>query len=84
MTSQEMHFDTGHWYRIRLRVSEQKLEAWVGQKEIVDMPRAGHKFSVYASEIELSKPFGLSSWSTGAAFRDIEIRNVTGPADQKP
>jgi hypothetical protein len=80
-TSQDMHFETGHWYRIRLRVSEQKLEAWVGQKKIVDVVRAGHKFSVYASEIEESVPFGLSSWSTRAAFRDIKIRDVTGPAD---
>jgi hypothetical protein len=83
-TSQEMHFETGHWYRIRLRVSEQKLEAWVGPKKIVDIVRAGHKFSLYASEIKQSKPFGLASWTTTAAFRDIKIRDVTGPADQKP
>ena len=83
-TSQGMSFETGHWYRIRLRVSEQKLEAWVGPKKIVDVVRAGHKFSLYASEIELSKPFGLASWTTSAALRDIEIRNVKGPADQTP
>jgi hypothetical protein len=80
-TSQEMSFETGHWYRIRLRVSEQKLEAWVGQKKIVEVVRAGHKFSMYASEIEQSKPFGLASWATSAAFRDIRIRDIPGLAD---
>ena len=81
-TAQEMSFETGHWYRIRLRVSEKKLEAWVGQKKIVEVVRAGHKFSMYGGEIELSKPFGLASWATSAAFRDVRIRDIPGSADQ--
>jgi hypothetical protein len=82
VTTQGKDFETGHWYRIRLRVSVQKLEAWVGQEKIVNVVRAGHYFSLRAGEIELSKPFGLASWVTSAAFRDIRIREVTGPADQ--
>lgn len=84
VTTQGIKFETAHWYRIRLRVSEQKLEAWIGQKKIVDVVRAGHQFSLRPGEIEMSKPFGLASWVTSAAFRDIKIREVTGPADPTP
>ena len=84
VTTQGIKFETGRWYRIRLRVSEQKLEAWIDQKKIVDVVRAGHQFSLRPGEIEMSKPFGLASWVTSAAYRDIKIREVPGPADQTP
>ena len=80
-TSQTMTFATGRWYRIRLRVSEQKLEAWIDQKQIVNVVTKDRKLSLRAGDIELSKPFGLASWVTGAAFRDIKIRPVEGPSD---
>jgi hypothetical protein len=80
-TSQTMHFETGCWYRIRLRVSEQKIEAWIGAKKIVNVVTTDRKLSLRAGDIELSKPFGLASWLTSAAFRDLKIRNVEGPAD---
>jgi hypothetical protein len=76
-----MSFATGRWYHVRLRVSEQKLEAWIDQKKVVDVATTGHKFSLRAGDIKLSKPFGLTSWLTTAAFRDIKIRDVEGPAD---
>ena len=80
-TTQTMTFETGRWYRIRLRVSEQRLEAWIDEKKIVNVMTTGRHFSLRAGDIELSKPFGLASWLTSAAFRNIEIREVTGPAD---
>lgn len=80
-TRQTMSFETGRWYRIRLRVSEQKIEAWIDQKEVVNVVTTDRKLSLRAGDIELSKPFGLASWATSAAFRDIKIREVAGPAD---
>jgi hypothetical protein len=29
----------------------------------------------------MSKPFGLASWETAAALREIKMRPVKGPAD---
>jgi hypothetical protein len=76
-----MNFETGRWYRIRLRVSEPKLEVWIDEKQIVNAVTTEHRLSLRAGDIELSKPFGLASWVTGAAFRDIKIRTVNGPAE---
>ena len=80
-TTQTMSFETGRWYRIRLRVSEQKIEAWIDQKKIVNVVTTGRKLSLRAGQIELSKPFGVASWLTSAAIRDIKLRAVTGPDD---
>jgi hypothetical protein len=80
-TTQFVTFETGRWYRIRVRVSEQKIEAWIEQKKVVDVLTAGRKISTRFGDIELSKPFGLASWSTSAAFRGIRIRSVEGPSE---
>lgn len=83
-TTQSMVFETGRWYRIRLRVSAERIEAWIDRKKMVNVVTTGHRLSLRAGEIELSKPFGLASWLTSAAFRDIRIRAVEGPADPAP
>ncbi len=75
-TTQIINFETGKWYHIQLRVTEQKIEAWIEQKKVVDVATAGRKISLRPGEIELSKPFGLACWSTSAAFRELKIRVI--------
>jgi len=80
-TTQFIGFEKGRWYRIRLRVSETKIEAWIEQKKVVDVMTTGRKLSLRSGEIERSKPFGLASWVTTAAYRNIKLREVNGPAE---
>lgn len=81
-TTKYISFEKGHWYRIRLRVTEQRIEAWIEQKKVVDLVTTGRKLEVRFGEIMLSRPFGLAAWETSAAYRAIKIRPVTGPADE--
>jgi hypothetical protein len=39
------------------------------------------KISLRAGDIESSKPFGIASYQTTAALREIRLRRVDGPAD---
>lgn len=78
-TTQYISFETGRWYRIRLRVTENKIEAWVEQKKVANVTTTGRKLSLRFGEIELSKPLGITAWDTGAALREIKIRKVTAP-----
>jgi len=80
-TTTFINFENGRWYRIRLRVSETKIEAWIEQKKVADVVTTGRKVTVRFGDIEMSEPFGIASWTTSAAFRDIKLRSVKGPAD---
>ena len=80
-TTQFINFDNGRWYRVRLRVSEERIEAWIEQKKIVDVVTTGRKISVRFGDIEMSKPFGIASWMTSAAVREIKLRTIAGPVD---
>jgi hypothetical protein len=73
-------FETGRWYRIRMRVTEKKLQAWIDQEKLVDVDISEKKISLRPGDIEMSKPFGLAAWQTSAAYREIKYRKVSGPA----
>jgi hypothetical protein len=72
-TSQVMDFKTGQWYRIRIRVTSGKIEAWIDDQRVVDQERSGHRFSV-RGECDLCQPLGVCCWCTEAGLRNIRIR----------
>jgi len=78
-TTQFLGFETGRWYRIRLRVTAQRIEAWIGKEKLVNVDTRGRKISLRPGDIELSVPLGICSWQTGAALREIRWRRVSGP-----
>ena len=78
-TTKNMRFKTGQWYRIRLRVQEGRIQAWIDDEQVVDVSTKGKKISI-RDEVEGSKPFGISSWRTTAAVKDIKVRKL--PADE--
>lgn len=79
-TTSYVDFDRDRWYKVRLRVTEAKVQAWLDGKSIVDVKIAGRKLSI-RSEVEPSRPLGLSTWLTKAAIRNIEMRRL--PAESK-
>ncbi|MGQ8335909.1 3-keto-disaccharide hydrolase [Sunxiuqinia sp. A32] len=60
------------WYRIKLRVTPEHINAWVNDTSIVDVDIRGKELSI-RPEVSLSKPFGIASWQTTAAIRNIEV-----------
>lgn len=69
-------FKSKKWYKVRLRVTEKKILAWLDGESIVDVDLSDKKVSVRI-EVELSKPLGLSTFETTAAFRNVEMRPLT-------
>jgi hypothetical protein len=80
-TTKFLNFDRGRWYRIRLRVTQGRIEGWIDEEKVVDVVTTGKKISLRPGDIELSKPFGVASWQTVSAFREIRLRRVNTPAD---
>jgi len=77
-TTRFIQFETGRWYRIRVRVTPHKIETWLDDRQIVDQDIAGKRIST-RSEVNLSKPFGISAFETRAALRQIRLRELPPP-----
>lgn len=74
-TTRYMSFKNGVWYRIRVRVTAQKIEAWIDDEKVVDQVITGHKIGT-RPELDPSQPFGIASYDTRAALRNIELRKL--------
>lgn len=72
-TTQVKSFKNNKWYKIRVRVRADKLEAWIDDQKMVDQDIKGRRISTRA-EVDPSKPLGLSTYLTHAAIRDFKYR----------
>ena len=71
-TTDSQKFKNKKWYRIRLRVTAGKIEAWVDKKKIVDLATKGKKFSIWWEQ-EPVRPLGIATWYTTAALKNIRL-----------
>jgi len=75
-TKRLMDFETGRWYRIKVRVTGGRIEAWIDGKQVVNAITRGRRVHV-RNEMDLSKPMGVSTWQTKAAIRNIRVRRLS-------
>ena len=73
-TSTSRAFETGRWYALRLRVTDDRIQAWIDEELVIDAYIADREIGLRPGEIELSRPFGIASYSTTAKLRKIEYR----------
>ena len=81
-TSSTVDFKNGQWYRFRLRVTDETVEAWIDDKQVIGVELAGRTLSLRPGDIERSAPFGFATYSTVGGLRNIEYR-ILPPADGK-
>ncbi|MCX6330510.1 MAG: DUF1080 domain-containing protein [Bacteroidia bacterium] len=68
-------FETNHWYKICLIVKKDTIKALIDDQVVVDFA-IGNKSLSIRPEVELSKPFGIASWTTTAALRNIRVEKI--------
>ena len=68
-------FEQDQWYRVRLRVTDEQVEAWIDDDQIIDVQHTQHKLSIWWEQEPL-RPFGIANWYTKAALRDIRLTRL--------
>jgi len=74
-TTTLMEFEKDHWYRICLMVRDDTIKAFINDTIVIDFVK-GDKVLTIRPEVELSKPFGIASWYTTAALRNIKLEKI--------
>ncbi len=74
-TSQSITFEDRRWYDVRIRVTPEKIQAWLDERQIIDQNIAGRKIHT-RGEVDLSQPLGVAAWRTKSALRNIRLRRL--------
>jgi hypothetical protein len=80
-TRKDLEFKTGQWYRVRIRVSAKRIEAWIDRDKVINVDTTDREISIRI-ECQASKPFGIATYRTTGELRDIRVRSLT-EADKK-
>ncbi|MCH2210627.1 MAG: DUF1080 domain-containing protein [Fuerstiella sp.] len=75
-TTSYRDFTRGKWYKVRVRVTDSHVKAWLGKWNIADVERALYKIDV-RFEMEISKPMGFATYQTVAKVRNARIRTLS-------
>ena len=68
-------FENNIWYTIKLRVTPEKIEAWIDNDKMVNYAYKDGELSI-RNDVNLSKPLGICSWNTAAELRDIRLEEI--------
>jgi hypothetical protein len=75
-TNKQKVFETGRWYRVRIRVTPKRIETWIGADKLVDLDTDGLRLGIRI-ECNACRPFGIATWDTAGAVRDVRVRLLT-------
>ena len=87
-TRTDKEFKADQWYRVRIRVSRKRIEAWIDAEKVVDLDTTDRRISIRV-ECTASKPFGIATYETAGAIRDLRVRPLSDAekkvlAERKP
>lgn len=83
-TMKVLYFETGKWFDIRFRVTADRLTAWIDEEKIADVDIKDRRVSMRPGEIEIAKPFGISTYATTAQIKDVRLKKLPLPNEKSP
>ena len=78
-TASFQEFKQNQWYRVRLRVTEPRIQAWIDDEQVIDLATEGKKFSIWWEQ-EPARPLGIASWYTAAQWRKLTLTRLPAAA----
>ena len=73
--TRNLAYQQREWYRVLVRVTDARIEAWVGGEKVVDLPREGHRYAL-REDYQPLRPVGVSTWDTTGVLRSIQVRGL--------
>jgi hypothetical protein len=77
-TSRLIKFERNRWYQLELVVQRDTIKAFIDGQAVITVATQQHRFSI-RSLMGLSTPFGLTSWQTIAALKNIRVASLDAP-----
>ena len=75
-TGMQFEFEDKRWYRIRVVVEEQRLQAWIDGQQVIDADTEERRLSLREGPIENCAPFGVATWLTIGELRGMRWRKL--------
>jgi len=75
-TTMTMSFENDRWYRVKMRVTKERIEGWIDGARVIDQEREGHTFTTYP-QLRPLHPLGIFSWMSSAEIRSAVLRKVS-------
>ncbi len=75
-TTKYRSFDKNKWYKIRVRVTPEKITTWLDDEQLIDVEIKGRKVSMRFGDIEQSTPLGIATYQTSASIRNLQLKRL--------
>jgi len=75
-TTKSLYLAPDKWYHVRVRVTPVKIQTWLDNDLIIDVPIEDREVAMRFGEIYKSKPLGIATYETSAAIKNIQLRLV--------
>lgn len=71
-TTQSLPFENERWYALRLRITDNRIQAWVDEKVVVDLDATDKQLAL-RDDLASSKPLAIMTRNASAAVRNIVL-----------
>lgn len=82
-TTQYLPFEQDRWYRIRFRVTAERLQVWLDKNRVIDADIRDRRISLRHGDIDRCTPLGLATWRTTGSVRNARIRRVVDGSEAR-